>query len=198
MKVVEGQEYKPFAYFSRSVLRVNVTDTANYTCYAINQMVGGRQSSDQRSFMVYVVETSEGKDDEVAGSGSGGDDQGQGRSAVSRGDKAATSSSSSQPKGYCAPYNGQVCKKYLKGRGLVWFNVSQDNSGGWLNEQVTQAIWDELVSGLGEPCRSAAEVRRTEEGLQVAARSRLQGHQGQDLVPLCSPCCANTRFRTAS
>jgi hypothetical protein len=39
-------------------------------------------------------------------------------------------------KGYCAPYNGQVCRQYLVGRGLVWFNVSQDNSGGWLNEQV--------------------------------------------------------------
>ena len=27
---------------------------ANYTCYAINQMIGGRQSVDQESFMVYV------------------------------------------------------------------------------------------------------------------------------------------------
>lgn len=32
---------------------------ANYTCYAINQMIGGRQSVDQESFMVYVQ--SEGK-----------------------------------------------------------------------------------------------------------------------------------------
>ncbi len=28
-------------------------------------------------------------------------------------------------KGYCAPYNGQICKKFLQGRGLVWFNISQ-------------------------------------------------------------------------
>jgi len=54
MKVREGVEYKPFNYYSRSVLRVNVTEMANYTCYAINQMLGGRQSSDQRSFMVYL------------------------------------------------------------------------------------------------------------------------------------------------
>ncbi len=63
-KVKQGIEYKPFSYFSRSVLRINVTEMANYTCYAINQMVEGRQSSDQRSFMVYV-EAPEGKSIEV-------------------------------------------------------------------------------------------------------------------------------------
>ena len=61
-------------------------------------------------------------------------------------------------KGYCAPYNGQVCKKYLQGRGLVWFNISKDNSGGWVNEQITQSLWNELIVKLHEPCRSAAEV----------------------------------------
>ena len=59
-QVVEGEEYKPFGFYSRSVLRINVTETVNYTCYAINQMMGGRQSSDQKSFMVYV-ESTEGK-----------------------------------------------------------------------------------------------------------------------------------------
>ena len=59
LQILEGHEYKPFAYYSRSVLRINVTDMANYTCYAINQMIGGRQSVDQESFMVYVQ--SEGK-----------------------------------------------------------------------------------------------------------------------------------------
>ena len=61
-------------------------------------------------------------------------------------------------KGYCAPYNGQVCRQYLVGRGLVWFNVSQDNSGGWLNEQITQNLWEEVIVKLKEPCRSSAEV----------------------------------------
>ena len=51
---MKGHEYKPFAYYSRSVLRINVTEMANYTCYAINQMIGGRQSVDEQSFMVYV------------------------------------------------------------------------------------------------------------------------------------------------
>ena len=59
-QVVEGEEYKPFGFYSRSVLRINVPETVNYTCYAINQMMGGRQSSDQKSFMVYV-ESTEGK-----------------------------------------------------------------------------------------------------------------------------------------
>ena len=61
-------------------------------------------------------------------------------------------------KGYCAPYNGQVCRKYLQGRGLVWFNISQDNSGGWLNEQIAQNLHDELIRKLAEPCKSAAEA----------------------------------------
>ena len=63
-------------------------------------------------------------------------------------------------KGYCAPYNGQVCRHYLVGRGLVWFNISQDNSGGWLNEQITQNLWEELIVKLREPCRSSAEVKQ--------------------------------------
>eukprot|EP00093_Oithona_nana_P009614 09614.XXX_342720_345642_1 [CDS] Oithona nana genome sequencing. len=128
-KVQEGHEYKPFAYYSRSVLRINVTEMANYTCHAINQMIGGRQSVDQESFMVYVQDQ----------------------------DKNAQKTES-KSQGYCAPYNGQVCRKYLQGRGLVWFNISQDNSGGWLNEQITQNLWDELVKNLKEPCRSAAEA----------------------------------------
>ena len=114
------------------MLRINVTETANYTCYAINQMVT-RQSYDQSSFMVYLKEEEKGE--------AGGD-----------------LSNSDYLKGYCAPYNGQVCRNYLKGRGLVWFNVSQDNSGGWLNEQITQKLWSEIIEKLEEPCRSAAEV----------------------------------------
>ncbi len=61
-------------------------------------------------------------------------------------------------KGYCAPYNGQICRKFLQGRGLVWFNISQDNSGGWLNEQIVSNLWNEVIEKLREPCRSAAEA----------------------------------------
>lgn len=62
------------------------------------------------------------------------------------------------PPGYCAPYNGKICKHYLNGTGQVWFNVSHDNAGGWQNEQITTRLWTEMVEGLKEPCRSAAEV----------------------------------------
>ena len=130
-------EYKPFDQYSRSVLRINVSDTANYTCYAMNQMIGGRQSADTKSFMVYVK--TEGND-------------------VTSTDNEVKTIQQTSSKGYCAPYNGQVCKKYLQGRGLVWFNISKDNSGGWVNEQITQSLWDELIVKLHEPCRSAAEV----------------------------------------
>lgn len=53
-KIKDGVEYKPFSYYSRSVLRINVTEMANYSCFAMNQMKAGRQTSDQRSFMVYI------------------------------------------------------------------------------------------------------------------------------------------------
>ncbi|XP_059091496.1 tyrosine-protein kinase transmembrane receptor Ror2-like isoform X1 [Tigriopus californicus] len=128
-EVVKGNdEFKPFSYYSRSVLRINVTEMANYTCYAINQMDGGRQSSDQRSFMVYVESGNDGSDFEKDYS-----------------------------QGYCAPYSGKLCRKFLQGRGLVWFHVSQDNSGGWLNEQIAQNLWNEVIENLLEPCKSAAE-----------------------------------------
>ena len=136
-QILEGVEYKPFDYYSRSVLRIIVSETANYTCYAMNQMVGGRQSADTKSFMVYV-KTEDGESNK---------------------DKDGSNSQQIPSKGYCAPYNGQVCKKYLQGRGLVWFNISKDNSGGWVNEQITQSLWNELIVKLHEPCRSAAEVR---------------------------------------
>lgn len=63
-----------------------------------------------------------------------------------------------ESQGYCAPYNGKICKKYLTGIGKVWFNDSNDNPGGWLNERITTNLWEELIQRLVEPCRSAAEV----------------------------------------
>ena len=131
---MEGSEYKPFGWYSRSVLRVNASHTSNYTCYAINQMVEGRQSYDQKSFMVYVEHPEE--EDESG-------------SSQMRKDYSM---------GYCAPYNGKVCRKFLQGRGLVWFNVSSDDSGGWLNEQIAENLWHEVVAKLDEPCKSAAEA----------------------------------------
>lgn len=64
---------------------------------------------------------------------------------------------SEMEEGMCAPYRGKICKNYLDQQ--VWFQLSKENSGGWLNEQITKGLWEEMISGLREPCRSAAEVR---------------------------------------
>ena len=94
LQILDGVEYKPFDQYSRSVLRIKVAETANYTCYAMNQMIGGRQSADTKSFMVYV------KTEENDADNNGNE--------VKNNQQTAS-------KGYCAPYNGQVCKKYLQG-----------------------------------------------------------------------------------
>jgi len=60
-----------------------------------------------------------------------------------------------EEKGYCAPYNGKICKQFISGP--VWYSL-EDPSGGWRNEQVTTALWDELIVDLTGLCREAAEV----------------------------------------
>ena len=78
---------------------------------AMNQL-STEAALEQRSFMVYVE----------------------------RDDKGAAEEAEGRVRGYCAPYNGAVCRNYIVGRGLVWFNISQDNAGGWRNEEITLAI----------------------------------------------------------
>lgn len=58
--------------------------------------------------------------------------------------------------GYCSVYNGKICKAHISSR-QVWFS-SSDGSGGWLNEQTTVNLFDEMISELPEICRAAAEV----------------------------------------
>lgn len=60
-----------------------------------------------------------------------------------------------EEKGYCAPYNGKICKQFISGP--VWYSL-EDPTGGWRNEQVTTALWDELIVDLTGLCREAAEV----------------------------------------
>ncbi|GFX14267.1 tyrosine-protein kinase transmembrane receptor Ror2 [Trichonephila clavipes] len=60
--------------------------------------------------------------------------------------------------GYCAPYTGQICRRYLNGSGHVYYNFTSENHPIPLNEQITTELWGELVSSLLEPCRTAAEV----------------------------------------
>lgn len=60
-----------------------------------------------------------------------------------------------QEKGYCAPYNGKICKNFI--RGQVWYS-REDPTGGWKNEQIATALWEELITELTGLCRQAAEV----------------------------------------
>lgn len=36
--------------------------------------------------------------------------------------------------------------------------MQEDPDGGWKNEQITTALWDELIAELHGLCRVAAEV----------------------------------------
>lgn len=57
--------------------------------------------------------------------------------------------------GYCAPYNGKVCKRFITSN-QVWY--SREGQGGWENERITESLWEEMISELSGLCRSAAEV----------------------------------------
>lgn len=57
--------------------------------------------------------------------------------------------------GYCAPYNGKVCKSNVVST-QVWY-TNKDSTGGWKNEQITEGLWRELILGLDGLCRSPAE-----------------------------------------
>ncbi|KAM7344842.1 neurospecific receptor kinase isoform 2-T3 [Cochliomyia hominivorax] len=60
----------------------------------------------------------------------------------------------SEEKGYCAPYNGKICKNFITHQ--VWYS-REDPTGGWKNEQITTALWEELIKDLTGLCRTAAE-----------------------------------------
>lgn len=62
---------------------------------------------------------------------------------------------SNEEKGYCAPYNGKICKNFISHQ--VWYS-REDPTGGWKNEQITTALWEELIGDLTGLCRTAAEV----------------------------------------
>jgi len=58
--------------------------------------------------------------------------------------------------GYCQPYNGKVCRKYLSDASFVHYEWVGGDS--MRNEEITKGLWEELIVTLKEPCRSAAEV----------------------------------------
>lgn len=61
--------------------------------------------------------------------------------------------------GYCGRYTGHICRGQLSNPMSVWYNISSDDqSGGWLNEQLVTGLWNEVVRTLRQPCQSAAKV----------------------------------------
>lgn len=63
--------------------------------------------------------------------------------------------------GYCSVYNGKICKAHISSR-QVWFSGS-DGSGGWVNEQITTNLFEEMISELPPICRAAAEVHISDD-----------------------------------
>lgn len=61
------------------------------------------------------------------------------------------------PTGQCAYYNGKICKAHIHRQ--FWINNTFGNAGGVINEQITAGLWNEIIAGLHEPCRTAAEVK---------------------------------------
>lgn len=61
-------------------------------------------------------------------------------------------------KGYCAQYNGKICRKYLNASILIWFNNTLENEGSEQNEIITTGLWDEMLPSFSKTCRPAAEV----------------------------------------
>ena len=76
-----------------------------------------------------------------------------------------------EPSGYCARYTGKICDGYLSNPSSVWFNISSDETGGWLNEQLVEGLWEEVIRTLDQPCQSAAKVTfksQSQNNLQVS------------------------------
>lgn len=60
--------------------------------------------------------------------------------------------------GYCAQYNGKICRTYLNASILIWFNNTLENEGSQQNEFITAGLWDEMLPSFSKTCKPAAEV----------------------------------------
>jgi muscle, skeletal, receptor tyrosine kinase len=59
----------------------------------------------------------------------------------------------SNESGYCAPYNGKICKSHITGQ--VWYPSTR--SGGWENEEITTGLFSELITELEGMCEIPAQ-----------------------------------------
>ncbi|XP_063698723.1 tyrosine-protein kinase transmembrane receptor Ror2 [Culicoides brevitarsis] len=95
----------------------------------------------------------------------------------------------SNQEGYCAPYNGKICKGYIKSQRSVWY--TRDGDGGWENEKITTALWDELIADLPPLCKEAAEKL-----LCAYAFPQCIIKNGQPVkLPLCYEDCVATHLQ---
>lgn len=53
--------------------------------------------------------------------------------------------------GYCAPYNGKICKSFIKST-----QVFYSGNGGWENERVANGLFSELIEDLDDICQKPA------------------------------------------
>lgn len=111
----------------------------NVTCTASN-VIAGVNHSDTQMFQVERIRSTD-----VRGAGQEADDE------ATDGENGA---------GYCGRYTGHICRGQLSNPMSVWYNISSnDQTGGWLNEQLVHGLWEEVVRTLREPCQSAAKVK---------------------------------------
>ncbi|XP_026819617.1 tyrosine-protein kinase transmembrane receptor Ror2-like [Rhopalosiphum maidis] len=90
------------------------------------------------------------------------------------------------PDGYCAQYNGKICRKYLNASILIWFNNTLKNEGSEQNEIITTGLWEEMLPSFSKTCRPAAEKL-----LCLYAFPHCQ--QDKSYFPLCYEDCIAVR-----
>ncbi|XP_013794261.1 tyrosine-protein kinase transmembrane receptor Ror2-like [Limulus polyphemus] len=132
--------------FFHSILSFTATESASFTCQAVNKLRSTNQTqTDSKEFTVHVLPKPE-PEEEV------GTEELVIEEEI---DEHTFDVKTREPQGYCSPYVGKVCRKYLNNSGLVYYNFSDTTPG--INEEITRDLWEELISSLMEPCRTAAE-----------------------------------------
>nr|XP_042903224.1 tyrosine-protein kinase transmembrane receptor Ror2-like [Parasteatoda tepidariorum] len=128
------------------MLTINATESTMYLCRATNFMRSANLTvTDSKDFHIFVLTKTESNTAMP-------DQQSEPTSTNVRRPPLDT------PQGYCSLYTGSTCKKYLSSKTLVYYNFSNDGSATPINEQITYDLWEEVISSLLEPCRTAAET----------------------------------------
>lgn len=141
--------------------------TVNVTCSASNA-IGRQTHTDTRMFNLERV-----------------------RPADVRGEQEDEANDNQAGAGYCGRYTGNICRGQLSNPASVWYNISSnDQTGGWLNEQLVHGLWEEVVNTLREPCKSAAKKLLC---LYAFPECHLDEDGFARKLPLCYEDCMATR-----